>query len=291
MRWIICCLATFFLFLNEGVYSYAVNEQHYDFSNELIDVVIPCTYKDLDTLELCIKGIKQNCRQIRRVIVISAEKLTDNAEWFDEDNYPFDKNAVALHLFKGNQTAASEYLRSPGSRVGWYYQQLLKIYAPFVIPDISANVLLLDSDTIFLNPVNFLNASFAGLYNPGTEYNPAYFYHAGRLTQNKVKKLYPQYSGISHHMLIQRCVLEDLFDVVESFYHNDFWKVFCLCVDPKHLFAGASEYEIYFNFVLSRSKKVEVRRLRWANINNINDVSKYKADGFHYVSCHDWLRQ
>ena len=88
-------------------------------------------------------------------------------------------------------------------QVGWYYQQLLKLYAAFVIPDISSNVLIVDADTIFLNPVHFLNAQHAGLYNPGTEYNPPYFEHAAKLIPN-FKKLFPQHSGISHHMLFQK---------------------------------------------------------------------------------------
>jgi len=60
-----------------------------------IDAVIPAHPKDLETLEYCIKGIKKNVKNIRRIIVVSKSKLTDNAEWFDEALYPFSYPEVA----------------------------------------------------------------------------------------------------------------------------------------------------------------------------------------------------
>ena len=56
------------------------------FSEDPIDVIIPCTDKDLETLDLCIQGIRKNGPNIRRVIIISDQKLTEKAEWFDEKN-------------------------------------------------------------------------------------------------------------------------------------------------------------------------------------------------------------
>ena len=49
------------------------------------------------------------------------------------------------------------YVSKKEKRIGWYYQQLLKQYAPFVIPKISSNVLILEPDTIFLKQVTFMN--------------------------------------------------------------------------------------------------------------------------------------
>ena len=48
----------------------------YKFDKDPIDVVIACIDKDLRTLDMCIEGIKKNASNIRRVIVISPEKLT-----------------------------------------------------------------------------------------------------------------------------------------------------------------------------------------------------------------------
>src|ERR1700733_3334651 len=115
-------------------------EVFYPFTSDPIDVVIPSIEKDAMTLELCIAGIRKNCSSIRKVIVVSSKQLTHKAEWFDESRYPFSKKDVAFYLSKGVSQRTSSLLQQQDSRLGWYYQQLLKLYAPFVIPDISPNV-------------------------------------------------------------------------------------------------------------------------------------------------------
>lgn len=265
---------------------------YYPLQKEPIDVVIPCTKKDLILLNQCINGIKKNCKQIRRVIVISPEKLTDHADWYDESQFPFSKNDVGLYLNQCDIEKAECYCHQNNSRVGWYFQQLLKLYAPFVIPGISSNVLVLDADTVFFKKTAFMNSLNAGLYNYSDEYHHSYFEHASKLTEGYVTRVDPDKSGICHHMLFQRPVLEDLFQLVESIHHMEFWKAFCLCVSEKDLYvSGASEYEIYFNFVLSRTAQVEIRELQWDNIVYLSKIHNYKKKGYHYISCHSYHRK
>ena len=283
-------LGIVFLFL----LSTASGWSDYRFSKEPIDVVIPATKKDIISLNDCIRGIKKFGKGIRRVIVISSMKYTDEAEWYDEKGYPFSKMDIACQLNNENAVQGQNYFLEPHSRCGWYYQQLLKLYAPYVIPGISSNVLVLDSDTIFLRPVEFIGKQAAGLFNPGTEYHKVYFEHMARLLPG-YKKIYEAHSGISHHMLFQKPVLDDLFSVVENLHQIPFWKAFCQAVDPQHLRAsGASEYEIYFNFVFAHSQKVKIRKLNWLNAPPLDilgkeQFKKYRKKGYHYVSCHKYL--
>lgn len=290
MKWI----SFFAIFFSFSLAALTKNnpEKTYLLTKDPIDVVIPCIARDLVTLELCIEGIRNHCAQIRRIVVVSSEPLTDQAEWFDEKNYPFTKKDIALNLFAGNEEEALQYFNEKSSKLGWYYQQLLKLYALFVIPGISPNVLVVDADTIFLNRVEFLNATGAGLYNPGREYHLPYFKHAERLTGGRVKRVFPRYSGISHHMLFQQSIMEDLFCQVESLHQKEFWKAFCQCVDKSDVRGdGASEYEIYFNFAFTNTSQVEIRPLKWLNISKIADIPLYKKKKLHYVSCHHWLRK
>lgn len=264
----------------------------YSFTHEPIDVVIPSTEKDLLTLEKSIEGILANGLGVRRVIVVSKKQLSTAAEWFDEASYPFSKADVALFLCGGDEQKAREFIKAPNSRLGWYYQQLLKFYAPFVIPGISSNVLVLDSDTIFLNPVTFINENGAGLYNPGIEYHSPYFDHARKLVPS-FERRFQKHSGITHHMVFQRPVLEELFKIVEEKHRQEFWKAFCGCVDPNYLGpdrAGASEYEIYFNYLFTHTKQARIRKLQWANINSLDKLEHYRRAGYHYISCHEWAR-
>lgn len=269
------------LFLFSGMSPVLAAMTVFPFSDHPIDVVIPSVEKDLLTLDLCIQGIRENGANIRRIIVISKKQLTHQAEWFDEAYYPFSFQDVAVTLAK-NTTQKRE-------RVGWYYQQLLKLYAPLVIPDISPNVLILDSDAIFLNPVSFLNQNNGGMYNPGREYHIPYFQHGARLIP-RFSKWFLGYSGISHHMIFQKPVIEALFEDIEHYHAKPFWYMFCHLVDPENMDAGASEYEIYFNYVFAHTDQVSVRTLKWQNINKLSEINKLKKKGLHYVCFHSYDR-
>ncbi len=261
----------------------------FQFTKDPIDVVIPCTLKDKETLELCIAGIRQNCKGVRRIIVVSKDRLTKKAEWYNETKYPFKMQDIAFELF-GNRELALQYMQTPGNRLGWIYQQLLKLYAPFVIPKISSNVLFVDSDTIFLNPVSFIAKNRAGLFNVGFEYHLPYFGHAKRLL-SYLDKVFPEHSGICHHMLMQKCVLKSLFQEIKEQHKLPMWKAFLRCIDHQELFgSGASEFEIYFNFAFLRSDQFTIRPLKWANVSSLDNMIDYKAQGFHYVSCHSYMR-
>lgn len=258
---------------------------------EPIDVVIPCTRKDLDTLDLCIKGIRKYGKGVRRVIVVSKERYTDQAEWFAESEYPFNKEDISLALFQSEERAKN-YLSLKKNRAGWLLQQLLKLYSLEVIPGLSSNVLLLDADTIFLSPVSFINEKGGSVFHPSTrEYHLPYFRHARRMLDG-FHRLYPEYSGISHHMLIQRQVVRSLMEEVEKKHQKPFWWAFCALVDKEHIYhAGASEYEIYFNYALARTDQVSIKNLKWTNTGDIHNLEKFKKEGYHYISAHDYLRE
>lgn len=255
----------------------------------IIDVVIPCHPKDVTTLELAIQGIRRNGADIRRVIVISSEKITSNAEWIDESIFPFSKKDISLAIFN-DENKAHDYLKKTNNRIGWIYQQLLKLYAPLVIPDISSDVLILDSDTIFLNPTSFIDKQGYALFNVGTQYCEEYFAHMNRLLPG-LKREYAQYSGITHHALFQKHIIEDLFKKIQKQHNKEPWQALCSCIDSnKELFANISEYEIYFNFAITQGYKIKIRPLRWADIKfDTNNIHWHKKNGYHYVSCHTYL--
>jgi hypothetical protein len=260
----------------------------FEFTFEPIDAVIPCHKKDTVTLDLVVDGIRRNVKNIRRIIVVSQEPYTDKAEWFDERNFPFTKESIAYEIFQ-NEQEAQAFLDSPQTRIGWIFQQFLKSYSIFVIPDISANMLIVDADTIFLRPVEFQDPETgAGLYNPSLENHTPYFLHLARVLPG-FKKVFPRYSGISHHMLFQRSVMEELFAEIRRAHNKEPWKVFCEQVDKNELYGSCMcvEYELYFNFVFSHSDLVKVRHLKWDNM-PFYKFHTHKDKGYDYLSCHSW---
>lgn len=263
----------------------------YDLRDDPIDVVIVTHPKDTATLDECIKGIKENCKNIRRIIVVSSKKLSKKAEWFDEGLFPFTKEEIAMAVVKDNKKMRESFFRRQHRSPGWYYQQCLKLYASFVIPKISSNVLILDSDTIFLNPVELLNESFGGLFcfNNKKEARPSYFIHAKRLVPG-YKRVHSNIYSVCHHMLFQKAILKDLFLSVETYHEMPFWKAFCNCVDLKAN-KGASEFEIYFNFAITHTSQVEMRELKWTNCGDLSQKESLKENGYHFVSFHTYLRR
>lgn len=263
----------------------------YPLVNDPIDVVFVSHPKDAKTLAYCIKGIKENCSNIRRIIVVSPEKISDDAEWFNENEFPFTKDEVGMTIVRGSKSRAKQFFREGLHRTpSWYYQQLLKLYTPFVVPGISSNVLVIDADTIFMNPVEFLNVSFGGLFCYNTEDAPKmpYFEHAKRLIPG-YKRMYPQYYSVCHHILFQKPILEDLFKQVEEYHNEPFWKAFCHAVDLREN-KGASEYEIYYSFALNSTDQVSLRKLKWTNSSKFEERKAFKKKGYHFVAFHDYLR-
>jgi len=263
----------------------------YPLTNDPIDVVMTCHEKDLKTVDLSIEGIKKCGKNIRRVIVVSEKKLTENAEWFDESKFPFSKYDIALAIYNDNEKKAYNYSKLP--RCGWISKQLMNFYAAFVIPGISPNILILDSDTIFLNDVEFIDAHGFTLFNVSNQYHEAYFEHAKKLIsgENQIKKVYPEYSGITHHMLFQKPILEDLFKLISETHKMEPWKAICKCIKNDPIPGSPmAETEIYFNFALARTNQVKIRRLKWQDLKfNLHAIFQRQKDGYHYVSCHHYL--
>jgi len=251
-----------------------------------IDIVIPTHQKDLPILEHCIAAARRKIVNVRRIIVISKECYTKNAEWFDEAAFPFSIELVKNHV---------------GGHAGWYFQQLLKLYAPLVIPDISENVMILDSDTVFFRRVRMLDRDGLPFYNISKDANVRdrpFDQRVAKHTQNMLPQLaienlpaeFQQVSGISHNMVFNREILRDLFAKVEAHdaNHDPFYKIFLKHADQGH---SASEYQIYFNFLLVfHPQKFHIRKLRYKNTADVN-ITKYRFRfKYYYCAFHSYLR-
>jgi hypothetical protein len=251
--------------------------------NPQIDVVIPAHKKDLLTLDHCIEGVKRNVANVRRIIVISKERYSDKAEWFDEALYPFSYKEISDLV--------------GGKNVGWNYQQLLKLYAVLVIPDILENILILDSDTVFYRKVKFFENGLP-LYNLGKDKNldkDKFFQE----TLKQIKKLMPEIaeklpekynaiSGICHHMIFQKNVICDLMQHVEKRYNEVFYKAFLRSAESA---CGVAEYNLYFFFLVTHhQEKYKIRILKYKNTANFYPLFERLRKKYDYCSYHSYMR-
>lgn len=281
-----------FLLLITSLCEAAQTSKIYPLTTDPIDVVLVTHPKDKVTLDLCIEGVKTYGENIGRVIVVSSEYLTDKAEWFDEANYPFSKADVALQIGREDPEVAEKFFARGGHPVGWYYQQLLKMYALYVIPDISPNVLVIDSDSVFTNPVQFMDERGGGFlcYSNRRATKSHYQAHAERMVPS-YRPIHPNLNSVNHHMLFQKPIMDDLFDEVESYHGLPFWQVFCQAVDIKRKWGSGSEYEIYYNFALTHTRQVSLRHLRRRASSVISSLDKYREEGLELVSFHSYMRK
>lgn len=240
------------------------------------DVVIPYGPNEQETIVACVGGI-QKFLPYRKIYLIAFEPIQlPQCITILEDRYAFKIADVAR-------------LHGKNPRNGWYLQQLLKLYFPTVVPDVSENFLVVDADTVFRQrPPSFFDGNQI-YFNFSDESHPPYFQHMALLHPSLVRA-FSDKSGICHLMPFTRRYVKELFDLVEGFRGKQFpfWKLFLEAVDPRYYeSSGASEYEIYFSFMAKFHPEVfQLRQLSWANVGSLSEA----AGDFDYVSCH-WYRR
>ena len=97
-------------------------------------------------------------------------------------------------------------------------------------------------------------------------------------------------SGITSHMIFEKKYIKELINLIENNNSCKFYEIFLSnVIQSEYNAAGASEYEIYFNFMLKyHSDKIIIRKLNWGNHGKIE---KYMYDTYDYVSIHWYIRR
>lgn len=239
------------------------------------DIVCCVGPRDTEKIKQQMPYTQRNIIGYRNIYLVSNTILTlDGCIWIDESMFPFSMETV-------------QRIHGTKKRNGWYLQQLLKLYAGTVIPGIASTYLVLDADTFFLKPTTFISEENKCLYNYGTEYHLPYFYHIAQLCPT-IHKCFSDKSGICHHMMFQQQHLQSLFALVSTQHnHKPFYELFLEKVSPDQVdHSGASEYEIYFNYVFTVCpQEVQLRPLVWKNSYCIKDSSLQ----YDYISCHWYM--
>lgn len=242
---------------------------------DLFDIVILVGPNDVPVMETMIQHTKTNIVGYRKIFIVSCDPALrfEDCETVDEKIFPFTKETVAI-ILGGDHW-----------RIGWYLQQLLKLYAGFVLSDLLNDYLVIDADTFFLKPTVFFENNLP-LYNVGTEYHVPYFEHMQKLHPSLTRQ--SAYSGICHHMMFRKTILTELFALVESHHSQElFYKVFLQSVEPEQImYSGASEYEIYFHYLCQfHPDDFRIRLLNWENQVDWNEKKDHD-----YISCHWYCR-
>jgi FkbM family methyltransferase len=243
-----------------------------DITKKDFDIVIPVGPNDSKVLNMQIEFTKKNIIGYRNIYLISYDPsiIIDGCITIDEKIFPFTKNTV-------------EKIHGKLDRNGWYLQQILKLYAGIVIDGILERYLVIDSDTLFLKPTTFIENDKC-LYNYGREFHLPYFIHMKKLNKD-FTKIYADKSGICHHMMFETKYVKEIIKLIETEHNDLFYNVFLNKVTDLNG-SGASEYEIYFNYMIKyHNDKIIIRPLKWKNTNNLKNFFD-----FDYVSYHWYMR-
>jgi hypothetical protein len=232
------------------------------------DVVIPLGSKDEDIIGRCVNSVREFIIGVREIHIVSQNEIqVDGATVHSEAVFPFQKTDVEMYVKQ--------------DRAGWYLQQLIKLYAPLVIPNLLENVLIVDADTIFFRKIRFIQNGI-WYYDSNTFIHKPYFESMVKLHPSfKVWK--PKTSGIVNVMIFNRDVLKEIMNLVEEYHKEEFWKSF-LKTSEKESISGASEYEIYFHYVMRKyPSRVKIRHLQYDNFGQRNNI---QSNGYDYISYH-----
>lgn len=236
-----------------------------------LDVVMPVAPKDASDAALALRSLLRHCRNpIRAVHVVSASPpqfVDQRVRWLDES------------LVEPSLAEVEAVLRATGSPHGnatWYFQQLLKLGC-FALPGVTADhVLVTDADLAFVADVTFVDSFGRALmpwgyplrWGPGQGSSGAVRHSALRAASRVVPGwcAVDRFSGMHHHMVLERRVAAELVRLVERAHGVPFWRAFLVARDRSR-WTGASEYVLYRHFA-SRSfpERVVMRHLSSAEV-------------------------
>jgi hypothetical protein len=251
----------------------------------LFDIVIPFGPNEKYLIHEQIKYTKENVIGYNNIYIITYDSTiqVDGCIMIDENIFEFKE--FIINYFK-------QY-HGKQNRNMWYYQQLLKLYAGYKIPSILDNYLVIDADVFFLKKTSFFENN-KPIFTTSEEYHNPYFIHMNRLN-SQFEKVYEK-SGICHHMMFNKTYLNEIMQIVENTHNIEFWKAFILLViehcnyNIHYLESGASEYELYFNYMIKNyNDKIIIRDLKWQNCSSkeFNNIQHYIVNDYDYISiCH-----
>ena len=175
-------------------------------------------------------------------------------------------------------------LKIDEDRNKWYVQQLIKLYAFTKIPKLTDDYLVVDADTIFCKPIEFINEE------------GKYYFQTGKISQDLISyfhhmnAMHPSlkstgYNFIHHQMIFNKHRLQELFRLVEDYHDKKpFWRVFLENI-KHYYYNGASEYQIYATFMyIHHPDKVLLRNLKYKqNVVQIDINEEYYWVNNHWV--------
>lgn len=232
----------------------AVLSSYIETTANKIDAVVLTTAKDTRAF---IKSIQSGLKHlvdvnIFYVVTPDPDKLLKSMNGFmdprvkfiNEGIFPFHYSNVSDVMFESVRqkglypmTGSSQFEKTIYGRIGWFLQQLLKLYAGRVLG--LNDFVLLDSDIVWFKDIKLVAgpviakpgsaSNYTGnryYYTTSSQYHGAYLATLPRISGVPLLPDQPVWrSGVVHHMTVVKAVMDDLITRVETLHGIPFWKV------------------------------------------------------------------
>ncbi len=233
---------------------------------QFYDVFMPVGPSDYDIAKASLQNKIDNLPALREIYYCAKKDLNIDAVYISESQYPFTEQDLSK-------------LRDENSeRTGWYHAQLKQFYLHSVDQSALDFYVALCTDLFFLKPYELFNIDQLPIYMYGAApTHPPSIAH--------MKKLHPQLrcfdgrSAVSHHMIFERSVIEQLLREVNNFSGKLFWQCFIESIDKSHYeAAGASDYDIYFNYLRLIKREILTREPNYLDTGDPSVVKNFDGD-------------
>jgi hypothetical protein len=255
-----------------------------------IDITIDCAEKDLDLLGRVIKYAALNVKNpIRQIFVIVPE--IDLKRATDVISKLSTTQSIQV---KSEDEVISESLRKQirekfPHRYGWVIHQFITLQQ--VLSCNIQGILSIDSDTLVLRPMAFLNEESVQVLMESLEYNSSYYEVLNRIHPNFPIKTS---SHVTHYSFFQPDIMREIFRILEVsdllelisiVYDNcDAQSESPFCID-RELYALALRFYFPDRYTLVKFANKSVLR---SEIETSDQVSRLSRD-FNSVSAHSYL--
>jgi hypothetical protein len=163
----------------------------------------------------------------------------------DESIFPFRHDNISSIMFETVKERGiypmngnSHFEKTVYGKVGWFLQQLLKMYAGKICK--LNDFVWLDSDIIWFKDVKFIANDTESVpvssskrydgskyyYATSSQYHPAYLATLPRISGISLLSDQPVHrSGICHHMVVVKSVMDELFRLAEEIHGRPMWQI------------------------------------------------------------------
>lgn len=273
-------------------------------STEPIDVIIPIVAKDLQTLPLCLQGVRcqvQNTIKDIYIVAPQQQEITDfcarNGLIYVDEASVFGYSPRQLGLKVSPPHTAHDADAKPLDRSGWLFQQFVKLSGAI---GTCRHYLCIDADHILIRPHVFLaEGGETVLYMSYEQHQPYY---------DIIHRLFPELhlaplSFVAHKMLFDKELLLELQqELTQSLPPGGdgggfpAWQFAILNKLDRSEISGFSEFETYGNYALAKQSLIlrpwQQKRLKRKHIADYDTLCRKYAQPYRWtLTFPDYMKQ